>query len=692
MFHYFSLYVVVIVLLLISTTVISEVQEAEDGSVCFNNCNGHGKCIDYSCHCYTGYHGDDCSTTFIIGDNVVPILSIGDYNVTKKNFTTTLTKNKMVLVGFSSYNCHRCIQAEYEYLNISIALKTMKIPFVRADTDKLKSYAIEYGVSELPSLVLFSKLRPLPYRGVHTTESVLTFIQKQIDKPVITLKSVTDVESFINSRDSSKYSLSTVLVVGFFSEHEDIEEDDYEEFVEVAKDLQPNEDIFMAVVTNPKTSEWFKKNKTIDRTPSMLMIGEGEKHTINIDELFGDGDGIKQWIIKNSIPLVGKMTPQNFPLYEKLGIPMLLLFIDLTDELLTSEPGKIIGGKSGGILNELLLVEYRAAAAEHRNRIAFVYLDGTVHQDQMKSLGLYGGKERLPLMAFNTRDGSKIPFPEELPINVDTILQYCADFISGKLRSEADSAEMAKKALQAARPINPKNKAQRKERKQAPEVVRGISEQFGDGNAGDDSVVTVTPENFDEVVLNEDKDVVLLLHAKECESCSHFAVYFKRMALRFRDLGIDSLEIARMDVSDDSPPAHLNLMIGPLPLLLMIPASAKYPPWTFYSGLGKVQPMMKWVQQMASIPFEMPNLPHLTEQDRVAYKTQVREREEALDKKREEERLAMEQEEREKEELKARKGKGNSYEDGSKTTETMKEVREMGFQHREEDHYIDDEL
>ena len=37
-----------------------------------------------------------------------------------------------------------------------------------------------------------------------------------------------------------------------------------------------------------------------------------------------------------------------------------------------------------------------------------------------------------------------------------------------------------------------------------------------------------------------------------------------------------------------------------------------------------MQTMMKWVQQYASIPFELPNLPHLEEKDRVLYKEQVK--------------------------------------------------------------------
>ena len=46
----------------------------------------------------------------------------------------------------------------------------------------------------------------------------------------------------------------------------------------------------------------------------------------------------------------------------------------------------------------------------------------------MRSLGLFGGgRERLPALAFNTKDGNRqpAPFPDELPINRETLSQ-CA--------------------------------------------------------------------------------------------------------------------------------------------------------------------------------------------------------------------------------------------------------------------------
>ena len=65
----------------------------------------------------------------------------------------------------------------------------------------------------------------------------------------------------------------------------------------------------------------------------------------------------------------------------------------------------------------------------------------------MRSLGLFGGAERLPALAWNTKDNRQMPFSEKLPINRDTLLQFCADFLSGRLQSKADVDALARKAL-----------------------------------------------------------------------------------------------------------------------------------------------------------------------------------------------------------------------------------------------------
>ena len=37
-----------------------------DSSVCFDDCNGHGVCVDYQCHCQVGYYGDACEISTLL--------------------------------------------------------------------------------------------------------------------------------------------------------------------------------------------------------------------------------------------------------------------------------------------------------------------------------------------------------------------------------------------------------------------------------------------------------------------------------------------------------------------------------------------------------------------------------------------------------------------------------------------------
>lgn len=37
------------------------VEDNKVESVCFNNCSGRGRCVDYACECDVGCDGDDCS-------------------------------------------------------------------------------------------------------------------------------------------------------------------------------------------------------------------------------------------------------------------------------------------------------------------------------------------------------------------------------------------------------------------------------------------------------------------------------------------------------------------------------------------------------------------------------------------------------------------------------------------------------
>ena len=132
------------------------------------------------------------------------------------------------------------------------------------------------------------------------------------------------------------------------------------------------------------------------------------RKSLNLDTHYGEGGSVADWIIRASVPLVDKLTGRNFGVYEQVkgvggrarlrvsastqgsrrppqtlppsqhGLPMLMLFLDLSSAHAPDELGNV-GGKSGGLKNNVLLEELRTVAKEHHERISFVYADGIAH-------------------------------------------------------------------------------------------------------------------------------------------------------------------------------------------------------------------------------------------------------------------------------------------------------------------------
>ena len=69
--------------------------------------------------------------------------------------------------------------------------------------------------------------------------------------------------------------------------------------MEAAEQLQMYADIYIGLVTARKTSNWFKTEKHIDRTPSLYLLDqENIGRSINLDEFYGDKLNIKDWILQ----------------------------------------------------------------------------------------------------------------------------------------------------------------------------------------------------------------------------------------------------------------------------------------------------------------------------------------------------------------------------------------------------------
>ncbi|CAM9611872.1 unnamed protein product [Ectocarpus sp. 6 AP-2014] len=616
-------------------------------SVCFNNCSGHGRCIDYTCECDAGYDGDDCSFCYIDGgDTVLPILSVGDVNLTSSNFRETLHNAGSLLVVATSPSCHRCIHLETEYQSASVELKGKGVIIGRINADAERALlgrilgGVEAAAQHLPAILLWTETRKsrkaLLYDGAHEGHSIVEYVRKQLEPPAKRLTTITAVEKFI--KDPQFGGLGTapseaVTVVGFFSGAGEMEEDELEDFMEAATDLKPRSDVYFGFVDDEVVCGHFKKLGWIQRASEAVLTRRDTRlsraPSLTLWAILEDNLSIQDWVVRESLPSVGRLSNANFAQYERTHLPMLIMFLELPDSFAAgSAHGSRIGGKSGGVRNDELVKELKEVALEHKGSITCLYADGVALADSMKTLGLFGSRERLPQVGFNTMDGRQLPFPEDLPINRETLLHFAAAFLSGRLQSALD----ARKAMVVSRPFSAHNTVRRKDRRGTPTEVRGVSEQL----KPKDAITQASRESFARTVLDNDKDVLLMFHAEECERCSNMVPYYKaslmsrRVGERFLDLDIPSVLIAAMDVTLETPPPEVAMTLPTLPAIVLLPGDDKEAPFRFFSGVGKVGSLMRWLQEHSSTPFELPALPHLSEEDKPLFRKQVRERQELL--------------------------------------------------------------
>ncbi|CAB1120040.1 unnamed protein product [Ectocarpus sp. CCAP 1310/34] len=654
-------------------------------SVCFNNCSGHGRCIDYTCECDAGYDGDDCSFCYIDGgDTVLPILSVGDVNLTSSNFRKTLHDAGSLLVVATSPSCHRCIHLETEYQSASAELQGKGVRFgpasstnasgtfqqtivlgrVNADAELALLGRILGGVEaaaqHLPVILLWTETRKsrkaLLYDGAHERHAIVEYVRKQLEPPAKSLATITAVENFVKGpqfgalgtapseavtarRSDDSYILSNSVrnlgcspnrskIVGFFSGAGEMEENELEDFMEAATDLKPRSDVYFGFVDDEVVCGHFKKLGWIQRASEAVLTRPGLSRapSLTLWAILEDNLSIQDWVVRGemrptrcmnrsfmrlmqpvfgclqeSLPLVGRLSNANFAQYERTHLPMLIMFLELP-----------------------------------------------------------GSRERLPQVGFNTMDGRQIPFPEDLPINRETLLHFAAAFLSGRLQSALD----ARKAMVVSRPFSAHNTVRRKDRRGTPTEVRGVSEQLKPKDAITQTTgkVRLRAQGSHRSWRGVDKKQLETFASGHSITQSCLLVLLlviQRVGERFLDLDIPSVLIAAMDVTLETPPPEVAMTLPPLPAIVLLPGDDKEAPFSpperflpgrspditpplpfssprvpndyrFFSGVGKVGPLMRWLQEHSSTPFELPALPHLSEEDKPLFRKQVRERQHLL--------------------------------------------------------------
>ncbi|KAJ4759933.1 Protein disulfide-isomerase [Rhynchospora pubera] len=297
---------------------------------------------------------------------------------------------------------------------------------------------------------------------------------------------------------------------------------------------------------NADVAKVFHIDPKAKRPALVLLKKEEEKLTYFDGEL--STSGVAEFVAANKLPLVTTFTSESAQSIFDNAIKKQVLLFTLSNE------------------TKDILPIFQEAAKSFKGKLIFVHVakdDEEVGVPVCAYFGITG--EGPKVIAFSGNDDQK-KYSLEGELTLEKIKKFAEDFLEEKLQPFYKSD-----------PI--------------PET-----------NDGD--VKIVVGNNFDEIVLDESKDVLLELYAPWCGHCQALEPIYNKLGKHLR--GIDSLVIAKMDgTSNEHPRAQQD----GFPTILFFPAGNKnFEPITF-DGERTVVEFYKFLKKHASIPFKLKKTP-----------------------------------------------------------------------------------
>ncbi|KAL0369668.1 UNVERIFIED_CONTAM: protein disulfide isomerase-like 1-4 [Sesamum angustifolium] len=311
---------------------------------------------------------------------------------------------------------------------------------------------------------------------------------------------------------------------------------------ELAAASKLDDDVNFYQTANPNVAKMFHLEADVKRPALVLLKKEAEKVT-HFDGQFKKSV-IAEFISTNKLPLVITFSRENAPLiFESTIKKQLLLFATSND--------------SQGAIQT-----FQEAAKLFKGKLIFVYVQ-VDNEEVGKPVADYFGVavDSPKVLGYAANDETK-KYILDGEVTLEKIKAFGEAFLEDKLKPFYKSDPI---------PVT---------------------------NDGD--VKIVVGNNFDDIVLDESKDVLLELYAPWCGHCQALEPTYNKLAKHLR--GIESLVIAKMDGTTNE---HPRAKADGFPTILFFPAGKKSIDPITVDTDRTVVAFYKFLKKHASIPFKL---------------------------------------------------------------------------------------
>ncbi|KAG0556187.1 hypothetical protein KC19_11G033200 [Ceratodon purpureus] len=321
---------------------------------------------------------------------------------------------------------------------------------------------------------------------------------------------------------------------------ENVEGADAEEFIAVAR-VEDGVEFHMTA-----DAEIAKKFGLTKKAPALVLLKKQSEKVAHFDGSF-EKRAISVFVVENKLPLVIPFNRETASvIFESEVTKQLLLF---------ANPEEF----------EKVRPNYEEAAKSFKNKITFVLIDLADEEVATPVLDFFAlDNEKTRLLGFISEEGSG-KYLYEGDFGVDSIKQFSEKFLAGEL--------------------TPFRKSQK-----APEE-------------NDGPVKIVVSSTFDEIVLDESKDVIIEVYAPWCGHCQSLEPEYNKLGEALKN--ISSIVIAKMDGTKNE---HERLKIEGYPTILFFPAGDKSAEPASLDTERTAAGFIRYLSTNAKIPFVAPEV------------------------------------------------------------------------------------
>jgi len=467
------------------------------------------------------------------------VAKAGDvWTLTDSDFNSRIADQDLVLVKYYAPWCGHCKQIAPEFEKAATVLKYNDPPVVLAEVDctaEGKESCSQAGVSGYPTLKAYKHGQTAFDYDGPRDADGIVKYMKSKAGP--STKELLSVEDAVKFLDNPEHS-----IIGFFDEASSGEA--FQEFQKLASALSDDfrfAHSFSADVLN----KYGYKDDIVIFQPSRLVTKLEPSQTkytgtVKLTEL-------KQWVHDNIHGLVGHRTSSNS---KQFNSPLIVVYYDVD----------YVKNPKGSNYWRNRVIKVAKSLSDAGKKLNFAVSNSADMSHELSEYGLTGGASDKPLVTARDEKGQKFTMSAEF--SVEGLEQFANELIAGSLEPYMKSE-----------PIPTSNT--------------------------DEKVKVVVARQFNEIVNDPDKDVLIEFYAPWCGHCKSLAPKYEELANKLSDE--DEIVIAKMDATANDVPKHFE--VSGFPTIYFVKRGSKDKPVS-YEGEREVDDFIKYLAKESTNPLK----------------------------------------------------------------------------------------